>query len=248
MAPSLDTMGPIASDAVDIALTFSVLTGGAPDPETLPRPRLGIARDPWLDACEPEIVAAVEGVAKTLEKSSAILSDVSVSWFERAHDAWLVIALAEFAREYRSLVARMDDLDPSIQVIVRAGMDITPEREHEAREVTVEARAAFDASLEEVDAILLPATPHAAPKHEDEMVSAGNEQLAVHLGGPARFAMPINVVGAPALVLPVGATASGLPFGVQLVGQRGAENLLIGLGETYQRETDWHTRVPPVHA
>jgi Asp-tRNA(Asn)/Glu-tRNA(Gln) amidotransferase A subunit family amidase len=102
--------------------------------------------------------------------------------------------------------------------------------------------------MQDVDALLLAATPHAAPRHEDMIVQVGDTDLLVHLGGPARFAMPINVVGAPAFVFPIGATAEGLPFGAQLVGRRGSDDLLIALGRAYQLETDWHTRVPPIHA
>ena len=99
-----------------------------------------------------------------------------------------------------------------------------------------------------LDALLLAATPHPAPRHDDQMIAVTGTELPVHLGGVARFAEPINVIAAPALVMPSGFSSSGLPLGSQLVGRRGSEGLLLDLGEAYQRATEWHTRLPPLHA
>ena len=80
------------------------------------------------------------------------------------------------------------------------------------------------------------------------MIAVAGTELPVHLGGTSRFTDSINVVAAPAVALPSGFSASGLPLGIQLVGRRGSEDLLLDAAEQFQRETDWHTRLPPVHA
>ncbi len=248
MSPSLDTAGAIASDAADARLVFELLTGEAPPADPLGRLRVGIARDPFLDAIDPEVAASVEQAADVLRGFVGDVRDVPVPWIEDAHNAWLVIALAEFAREYALLVERQDELDPSIAVILNAGLAIPAENERAALQARLAAHAAFAQTMGNVDVLLLAATPHPAPRHEDQMVAVATTELPVHLGGVARFAEPINVVAAPALVVPSGFSSAGLPLGIQFVGRRGSEEVMLGLGEAYQRATEWHTRVPPAHA
>jgi Asp-tRNA(Asn)/Glu-tRNA(Gln) amidotransferase A subunit family amidase len=57
-----------------------------------------------------------------------------------------------------------------------------------------------------------------------------------------------NAVGNPALVLPMGFTANELPLSLQLAAPAFAEASLVRAGDAYQRETDWHLRVPPLAA
>ena len=249
MSPSLDTAGVIATDAADALTAFASLERrrGQWMSAASPRYRIGVARDPFLDAVDPEVAASVEEAAAFLRHDHEV-REVGVPWIEDAHNAWLSIALAEFAREYRALVDRVDELDPSIAVILNAGLAITAEQERDSLESVVAARAAFEQTMAGLDALLLAATPHPAPRHEDQMVAVAGTELPVHLGGVARFAEPINVVAAPAVVLPSGFSSNGLPLGIQFVGRRGSEEMLLALSEAYQRDTDWHTRVPPVHA
>ena len=245
MAPTLDTVGPLATDAADLALAFDVLTGVTSSPIGFDSLRVGIARDPFFDDVDAGVVLAVEEAATTL---SADVRDVAVAWASEADEAWLPIAVAEFGREHRTLADDPDKLDPSTYAILLAGIATPAEDERRAREHVVAARAAFAEAMRDVDVLVIPSTPFAAPRHEDQTVPAGKIELPVHLGGPSHFTRPVNIVGAPAVALPVGFTAPGLPIGMQLVGRRGDERLLLAAGSAYQAKTDWHTRVPPVHA
>lgn len=59
---------------------------------------------------------------------------------------------------------------------------------------------------------------------------------------------PFNITGQPAISLPVGLSASGLPIGVQLVAAEGREDLLLAVAATLEEALRWDLRVPPVHA
>jgi aspartyl-tRNA(Asn)/glutamyl-tRNA(Gln) amidotransferase subunit A len=251
MAPSLDSVGPIASDAIDAQIAFDILRGGPPVAWTFDPPeglRVGIARDPWLDVVTADVGDAMEGMGRWFASRGARVAEVSIPWVEAAHDAWLPVTLAEFAREHRGLVQRLDDLDPSTQIILMAGVRLPAEDERRARETIVEARAAFADTMRELDVLLMPATPFAAPRHADETITVRGTDLPVHIGGPSRFTRPISVVPSAVLALPVGFSSDGLPIGAQLVGARGSEHTLLATGIAYQRDSDWHTRIPPVHA
>ena len=52
----------------------------------------------------------------------------------------------------------------------------------------------------------------------------------------------------PALTVPCGFDAEGLPIGIQLVGRHWAEGTLLAAAHAYQEATDWHRRRPPLCA
>jgi aspartyl-tRNA(Asn)/glutamyl-tRNA(Gln) amidotransferase subunit A len=57
---------------------------------------------------------------------------------------------------------------------------------------------------------------------------------------------PFNYLGLPAISIPCGFDGNGLPIGLQLAGRPFAEARLMRMADAYQRDTDWHTRRPPV--
>jgi amidase len=57
--------------------------------------------------------------------------------------------------------------------------------------------------------------------------------------------IPVSLVGLPALAVPAGFGAAGLPMGLQLFGPRGADRRILRLGQAYHRATDWPGRRPP---
>ena len=60
------------------------------------------------------------------------------------------------------------------------------------------------------------------------------------------FAAPFSVTGQPAISLPIGATATGLPVGVQLVAALGREDLLLQIAAELETAAPWAGRHPPV--
>ncbi|MGA9868109.1 MAG: amidase [Acetobacteraceae bacterium] len=64
----------------------------------------------------------------------------------------------------------------------------------------------------------------------------------------ARYTMPANETGLAAISLPAGRDTDGLPIGVQLYGDFGREDLLLGLAAQLERARgEWFGAVPPVH-
>ena len=99
-----------------------------------------------------------------------------------------------------------------------------------------------DALFGEVDAILC------APAHGAAPLAAESDD------GPWRRAQPItaafNVTGHPALCLPAGFAANGLPLSLQIVGRNFDEATVLRIGQAYEQATEWHTnggRRRPTH-
>ena len=63
----------------------------------------------------------------------------------------------------------------------------------------------------------------------------------------AAFTALFNVSGQPAISLPLGSTADGLPVGVQLVARYGGEDLLLRVAAQLETAKPWISRIPPVH-
>ena len=96
-----------------------------------------------------------------------------------------------------------------------------------------------------VDVLHAPVSEDAAPKMAD--VSPGNAERAAELmHRVARLTRPVGYLGLPALAVPCGFNGKGLPLGFQLIGRPFSEARLFTLGHAYQRETDWHDKVPPL--
>jgi aspartyl-tRNA(Asn)/glutamyl-tRNA(Gln) amidotransferase subunit A len=247
MAPSLDTVGPMASDAADLALAMRVIAGvEAEDRGDLAGIRIGIPRDFYFEGVDDEVAAAVRRAAATMERDGGILSDVSVGWVDEASHAWASIALREFARVHPLLFDRADLVDPGIMELARLGSTLPPEGEERARNTRAAIQARFDQVFADVDAIIAPATPIPAPRHDEVMIVAGGVELLVHAGGPATKTLQINVPGLPSLAIPCGFSSGGLPLGMQLIGERGSDARLLAIGRTFQKQTKHHIQRPKV--
>jgi aspartyl-tRNA(Asn)/glutamyl-tRNA(Gln) amidotransferase subunit A len=55
-----------------------------------------------------------------------------------------------------------------------------------------------------------------------------------------------DVYGIPAVSVPCGFTAAGLPVGLMIAGPRFSESRVLALANAYERATEWHSRRPPL--
>ena len=58
------------------------------------------------------------------------------------------------------------------------------------------------------------------------------------------YTYPFNMTQQPALSVPCGLTSAGLPIGLQIVGPRHADALVLRVGQAYESATDWHRKAP----
>lgn len=96
----------------------------------------------------------------------------------------------------------------------------------------------FQAALAQCDVILAPNAPSTAP-----LLGALNQDpVQAYLSDI--YTIAVNLAGLPALSLPAGFGADGMPIGVQLIGNYFAESKLLGVAHQMQQNSDWHTKTP----
>ena len=95
----------------------------------------------------------------------------------------------------------------------------------------------FAQAFERCDAILTPATPGAAFGLGEKLANP----VSMYLNDV--FTVTANLAGLPGMSIPCGFN-NGLPVGLQIVGPHFSEAKLLNVAHLFQRETDWHTRVP----
>ena len=95
----------------------------------------------------------------------------------------------------------------------------------------------FERAFAEVDVLMGPTAPTPA----FELGAKTSDPITMYLNDI--YTIGANLAGLPALSIPCGLEV-GLPVGLQIIGPHFAEARLLNVAHAYQRETDWHTRVP----
>jgi aspartyl-tRNA(Asn)/glutamyl-tRNA(Gln) amidotransferase subunit A len=99
----------------------------------------------------------------------------------------------------------------------------------------------FARAFGDVDVLIGPTTPTAA----FEIGAKTSDPITMYLNDI--YTIGANLAGLPAMSIPCGFTL-GLPVGLQIIGPHFSEAKLLNVAHLYQRETDWHTRVPERYA
>ncbi len=211
LAPSLDTVGPLARDVAGLVLGMQLLEPGfevAPLPERLVVGRL---RVPALAAID----AAVDGA---LAAADVEVVDIEPQGWDAAVVAAGIRLAAEAWATDGHLLARRQQLGPDVASRLENG------RPPDGWEVAADAardawRRQVATLLDGVDVLALPTLADFPPPLDE----AGRVFRI-------RRTEVMNLAGVPALSLPVPARGHALPASLQLVGRHGAEELLLAVG------------------
>ena len=254
-----DTIGPIARTVVDAARLFAAIAGderqdaspAAQTPEDLlpafGEPidgiRVGVPTGFCFDRLHPEIADAVGAAAPALERLGAVMRAIDLPDIEPAFAAARGMIIADAAAFHRERLAqRPDDFGPDVREWLRDGAAIRPheyERFLENRRIW---RRTVAELFRSVDLVLSPTVGIPAPP-----IAECDAMTEVTLD-LTRLTTPWAFAGVPALSVPCGLTAGGLPVGLQLVAAWGHEWLLLRAGAAYQSVTDWHLARPALLA
>jgi aspartyl-tRNA(Asn)/glutamyl-tRNA(Gln) amidotransferase subunit A len=260
LSQSLDTVGPLARSAEDCAVLLGLMAGADPgDPTAVSGPlpdyaaattgsikglTIGVPTAFYVDDLDAEVAGTLDQTMAVLKREGANVVQVELPDQRQLTAAsQLVLAVEAAAFHKRWMIERPQDYGAQVLMRLQNGLAIPGVSYLEALRWRGPALAAHLAAVADVDAVIAPVSPIAAPTIAESDVGNGPDAEAV-IQRLTRFTRPINYLGLPSLSIPAGFTRSGLPVGLQLVGRSFDEALLLRIGAAFQRATDFHDRVP----
>ena len=261
---SMDTVGPISRTVEDAAITLQAIAGHDPqDPYTwnVPVPdyraaltgdigglKVGVIAE-RMDApnLDPEMRDAVTAAIGALGELGASSQEVSIPLAPHAGAlSWTMIGVEWASLHRKTFEPNFEQLDRNNQIRFLTGLVIPAQAYNKAQKVRALLRQEILSALDEVDVLALPTGISAAPPVESVPGVQSKEQALAGLNARISFTGPFNLAGVPAISVPCGFTASGLPLGIQIVGKPFAEETLFRVAHAYEQATGWHTRRPTI--
>jgi amidase len=202
LAPSLDTLGFFVRDLDLVPPLYAALSETALQPAPL-KPRLAFCRTEAWDRAEASTRAAIEQFA-------AAYPEVQLE--PGLVEAQIAIMGAEAAIALRSEPEA--ELSAKLRAFLEAGRAITPEQLSEARQRAGRGTVEIDAIFARFDALIT-------------LAAAGEAPVGLEGTGDPLFSRIWSLLGTPCVSLPLLSGPAGLPLGVQLVGPRGRDGVLL---------------------
>jgi aspartyl-tRNA(Asn)/glutamyl-tRNA(Gln) amidotransferase subunit A len=277
-ASSMDQVGPMTKDVRDCALLLEAISGQDPADSTsvncsvpsysksltgdIAGLRLGIPKEYFTAGLQPAVDEAIRNAIRQLEKSGAVIEEISLPHTEYAVSVYYIIATAEAS----SNLARYDGIRYGHRI---AGKDLTetymlsraegfgPEVKRrimlgtyalsagyydayylKAQKVRALIRGDFDAAFKHCDAIITPTSPSTAFKISEKI----QDPLEMYLSDICTIS--INLAGLPAISIPCAFDGEELPIGMQIIGKHFDETTILRVAYAYEQQTDWHRKKP----
>ncbi|HET7888306.1 MAG TPA: amidase family protein [Bradyrhizobium sp.] len=242
---NLTVHGPMARNVEDIALLLDAMSGEHPaDPLSLPRlptsflsaarsgnkpKRVAYSPDLGITPVDPEVAAITRKAALRFAEAGVVVEEAHPDLRE-AHECFHVLRAFDFAISKAALLRnKRDYLKPEVIWNIEEGLKLSVEQLERAEGQRVAMAARMLEFFNSYDLLLTPATIVAPFPIENRYVAecAGRkfDNYVVWLG----IVYAITLTCCPAMSLPCGFTASGLPVGMQVVAPpRGEPSLLAG--------------------
>ena len=252
-------IGTITRTVADMAAAIDALAG--PDPrDLLSLPATGECYSANLDcgirgkrvafspnlgyaSVDLEVAAICQRAAERFTEAGAIVEQVQLDWRD-PYDAWSVFFFGTAAASLeKKLPTHGELLDPGLRRVVDAGLKLRGvdfanalAARHDLWEKVRRAYERFDLLL----CPTLPVPPFAVGQDDADPIDG--EML-----GPlqwTRFTYPFNLTGQPAASVPAGWTKSGLPVGLQIIGNRFADLLVLQAARAWEQIQPWSDQRP----
>jgi aspartyl-tRNA(Asn)/glutamyl-tRNA(Gln) amidotransferase subunit A len=233
---SLDHLGPLTATVADARVSLQAMAGASrlkAGPASLREIRVGVPQNYYFTQVAPDVREAVDSAAKRAGDLGARLVPVQVPDIEAISAASLVILLSEAAALYEPYLDRQNEIGIEVRALLFQGRLVPATDYVNAQRLRKVMLQEFRSLFRTIDCLLTPATPITAPRIGQREIELDGEMLDTRLL-TTRFARAFNALGFPALAMPCGQTAEGLPIGLQLVGRPFEENLLFTLGEALE--------------
>ena len=251
---SLDHVGPIGRTVADVAVIFAAIAGhDAADKASVDVPvedyvavlrrnlqplQIGVPKKFFFEDLDAEVASAINHAIAGLAAMGAEIRDLEVPV-----PTDRTLQSAESYAFHAEFVAHTPDLYQTETLRrIRSGQNVSQDGLLESRGELERARRDIAAVFADVDVLVTPTTPIAAPTIAELKLNPDllrpRELLLL------RNTRPINVWGLPAISIPCGFTQAGLPIGLQIIGPHWGEARVLQVANAYEQATAWHKREP----
>jgi amidase len=260
---TLSTEGPMARSPKDLALLLGVMAG--PDPRqpfglagidaTLTSPVPPDIRIGWLGdwggayPMQDGILETCEAACRTLAETGCQVDAVPAPFScDALWDSWTTLRSWRMASNLSPLLEdpeTRDQLKPEAVWEIERGLELQASDVHKASVIRSDWFRSAAELFDHYDALVLP-TAQVWPFPMDwswPRSVAGVEMDTYHRWMEATI--PASLAGLPAVAMPAGFGANGLPMGIQLIGRKGSDARLLEIAELYHRHTEWPQKRPP---
>ncbi len=228
--------------------------------------RIGLPRQYFGSGIEADVARCIEEALKVYESLGARRVDIDLSYSDQSVPVYYVLAPAEASSNlsrydgvrYGWRAAQYDDLEDMVTRSRSEGFGAEVKRRIltgtyvlsrgyydayylQAQRVRRLIQQDFLRAFEHCDVIMGPTAPTTA----FPFGAKGGDPVQMYLSDI--FTIGVNLAGLPGMSIPAGFDGAGLPVGLQIIAPHFAEALLLGVADRYQRETDWHDRVPALN-
>jgi aspartyl-tRNA(Asn)/glutamyl-tRNA(Gln) amidotransferase subunit A len=258
---SLDHVGPMARTVRDAALLLAVIAGHDPLDATssrrpvpdyaaaLDRPiaglRVVVPQGYYWEGLDGEVAAGVRAAVGVLGELGARVGERPLPDPQILADVANIVARCESAAVHGRVVREQPHvLQPAVRARLEVGLHVSAYDYLQAARLRARlARSFIREVFPDADVLVMPTIPEPAPALE--AVKAGTtEEIVRRMGRFSRLTRPWNALGLPALSVPCGFSATGLPLGLTVVGRPFDEATVLRAGHAYEQATGWWRRRP----
>jgi aspartyl-tRNA(Asn)/glutamyl-tRNA(Gln) amidotransferase subunit A len=259
-----DNVGPLARTARDCARVLWVIAGHDPlDPTSSQEPvptyelaldgdirglRVGLPSNYFLDGADTPVREAIAKAVSVLTERGATVAPIALPLMDHISAYGGIVSRVEAATIHAEWMREQSQAyGAHISGRMYPGYAIPAPYYVEALSRRGPILKAFVGEVfSQVDVLVTPTIRTCLPTLAETDIDhgpPGTEQRFMAVSANTR---PFNYLGLPAISVPCGFDPNGCPIGLQIAGRPFAEGRILKVADAYQRDTDWHWRIPPV--
>ena len=251
--------GPLCRSVADAALHLDAVVGAHPlDPNSLPHPgiaygeiledlppglRVGWAPDLGYAVVQSDIAQVCLEAARVFEGLGHDFAEHREALPPLGYDWGLMNAFESLGELAARIETQREDFGRAFLRGVEAGRQMTPQRWGELRAQRQRLNRWCAEVFERFDLLLTPTVPYDPPPARGPFPEE-TEGRAQPAAGVAAFTIPFNLSWHPAASVRAGFSRAGLPVGLQIVGPRHRDDLVLQAARAFERERPWHPQWP----
>jgi len=239
---SFDTVGLLTRTAEDARLVFGALAvqgGRAPEIDSL---RVGVARSGFFDHLQPDVARCIDDALDVFQSFAASMSDVTIEIDVK----WTDFDVEILEYHHQMLADTPERYQPGTLARLKTCSAISPAEFERAQRGLAATREEAGRIFDAVDIVLTPTCLSAAPKVSDLQAMSDKDLRAYEVLNLLGNTAPFSLLFWPSVSVPCGITSEGLPVGLQISAQPGADALVLEVARAYEQATAGHMRAPAI--